>query len=128
MSESDLDKSPVSIKRAREASFGEEVAAKVDPKDQVKIVSDLQEQHLKDGEIWYLVSKAWYTRWKQYCARLSSPQPEARIIGEQTNPGPINNSTILKDGKLTEDLVYNESESNNVYAVPIPAWNLLVEW
>lgn len=140
MSDSDVDKSPVSSKRAREASFGEEEegeqlspqvnnTSKVDPKDQPGVISQLQEQHVKEGETWYLLSRVWYTRWKQYCARLSSPQPGARTIGEQTNPGPINNTFIVDEHyQLAEDLVVEESEQNCVYAVPLPAWNLLVEW
>lgn len=143
MSDSDVDKSPVSSKRARESSFGEEeeplppqevvvvvtAVTKVDPKDQPGVISQLQQEHVKEGETWYLLSRVWYTRWKQYCARLSSPQPSARTIGEQTNPGPINNTSILDEQyRLAEDLVVDESEQNCVYAVPLPAWNLLVEW
>lgn len=127
MSDSDLEKSPVSTKRAREASFGEEGgddATIIDAKDQVKMITQLQEQYLKDGETWCLLSKAWYNRWKQYCSRLNSLQPDARKLGEQTNPGPIDNSSLYKNGKLAEDLVYNTT----VFGVPLSAWNELVEW
>ncbi|KAI8372393.1 hypothetical protein BD560DRAFT_394819 [Blakeslea trispora] len=124
MSDNELEKSSISVKRAREASFGEEETVKVEPKDQLKIISDLQEQHLQDGEVWCLISKAWYTRWKQYCSRLSSPQQEARRIGERTSPGPINNKSILTNGNLEKNLELEQT----VFAVPDSAWSLLVEW
>ncbi|KAI8098310.1 uncharacterized protein B0P05DRAFT_601403 [Gilbertella persicaria] len=124
MSDSELDKSSISVKRAREASFGEEETVKVEPKDQLKMVAQLQEQYFQDGELWCLVSKAWYTRWKLYCSRLNSPQQESRNLGERTHPGPVNNKTLLQDGKLIKDL---ELETD-VYAVPEQAWELLVEW
>jgi hypothetical protein len=125
MSDSELDKSPISTKRAREASIGEEEqVSTVDPKDQLKIVTQLQEQHLQDNEPWCLVSKIWYTRWKQYCSRLSSPQQEVRNIGQQSHPGAIDNSFILSNGQLAEDLKLEET----VYAIPESAWNELVEW
>jgi ubiquitin carboxyl-terminal hydrolase 4/11 len=126
MSDSELDKSPISTKRAREASIGEEEQATTvtDPKDQLKIVTQLQEQHLKDNETWCLVSKTWYTRWKQYCSRLNSPAPEVRNLGQQSPPGPINNISILSNGKLAEDLVLDDT----VYAVPESAWDELISW
>jgi ubiquitin carboxyl-terminal hydrolase 4/11/15 len=133
MSDSDLEKSPVSVKRARESSFDSNGAEQTspppivatDPKDQVQMITDLQGQFLQDGSVAYLISKQWFTRWKQYCSRLSSSQQDARKIGEQTNPGPINNKSILTpEGKLIKDLVYNES----VFAIPIQAWEKLVEW
>lgn len=122
MSDSELDKSPISAKRAREASIGEEET--VDPKDQLKIVTRLQEQYLEDNELWCLISKAWYTRWKQYCSRLGSPQQEVRIIAQQSHPGPINNKFILTNGELAEDLIFEDT----VYGVPETAWNELLEW
>ncbi|KAI7894646.1 uncharacterized protein EV154DRAFT_599977 [Mucor mucedo] len=127
MSDSDIAKSPVSTKRAREASFGEDGdndATIIDAKDQVKMIAQLQEQYLKDGETWCLLSKVWYNRWKQYCSRLNSPQPDARKLGGQTNPGPIDNISLYKNGRLAEDLVYNTT----VFGVPLCAWNELVEW
>ncbi|KAI7902187.1 uncharacterized protein BX663DRAFT_455790 [Cokeromyces recurvatus] len=125
MSDSEPDKYPVATKRAREASIGgDEEHIKVDPKDQLKVISQLREENFMEGENWCLISKAWYHRWKQYCARLSSPQQEARNIAERSPPGPINNSSILKDGKLIEDLTIEET----VFAVPESAWEKLVSW
>lgn len=126
MSDYEFDSSVIATKRVREASFSDEESPidKMDPKDQVSYITQLQEQHLINGESWCLVSKAWYTRWKQYCSRLSSPQPEARSLGERTPPGPIDNRSIMKNGKLTEDLEIED----DVYAVPEVAWDKLVEW
>lgn len=144
MSDSDLEKSPVSVKRAREDSFASEepeeqvqlppqqaavsaesVEETVDPTDQPQMITNLQDEHFQQGAIIHLISSKWLTRWKEYCARMSSAQAEARKIGEQTNPGPINNHVILNSqGGLAEDLVYGE----NVYAVPFQAWQKLVKW
>ncbi|CEI91625.1 Putative Ubiquitin carboxyl-terminal hydrolase [Rhizopus microsporus] len=128
MSDNETDKSPISTKRARESSMEEDVeerASKIDPKDQVKIITQLQQEHLSEGQTWYLISKNWFTRWRQYCSRLSSPQHDARKIGEQTNPGPINNQSILQaNGKLVEGLKLNDT----VFAVPEEAWKDLTEW
>ncbi|KAG2236115.1 hypothetical protein INT48_006131 [Thamnidium elegans] len=124
MSDSDVEKSPVSTKRAREASFEDQATEQVplDPQDQTKLISQLQEQQLKDGESWCLISKAWYDSWTKYCARMSNP--DTRSIGEKTHPGPIRNQSLYKNGQIAEDLVYNQ----NVYAVPMSAWNQLVKW
>ncbi|KAL7323542.1 hypothetical protein PS15p_211424 [Mucor circinelloides] len=123
MPDSEMDKSPVSTKRARESSVNEE-PLQVDPEEQVKLIKQLQEQNLQDGTTWCLISKVWYNRWKQYCARMSSTQSEARLIGERSPPGPIDNRSILDNGKLAEDLELDE----DVFAVPEVAWNELVAW
>lgn len=119
-----MDKSPVSTKRARESSVNEEEALPVDPKDQISLIKQLQEQHLQDGATWCLISKAWYTRWEKYCSRMSSAHPQVRLIGEGAPPGPIDNRSILVNGRLTEDLVLDQ----DVYTVPEEAWTELVAW
>ncbi|GAN07744.1 ubiquitin carboxyl-terminal hydrolase 4 isoform X2 [Mucor ambiguus] len=125
MSDSERDKSPVSTKRARESSTNEEqISEQVDPKEQVDLIKQLQEQHLQDGTTWCLISKAWFNRWQKYCARMSSAQPEVRLIGEGAPPGPIDNRTILQNGRLAEDLELDE----DVFAVPEQAWTELVAW
>ncbi|KAG1440961.1 hypothetical protein G6F56_011697 [Rhizopus delemar] len=128
MSDNEIDKSPISTKRARESSIEEDEEVrvlKIDPKDQVKIITQLQQDQLVEGLTWYLISKAWFTRWKQYCSRLSSPQPISRKLGEQTIPGPINNQSILQeDGHLEDSLVLDDT----VYAVPEEAWKNLADW
>jgi hypothetical protein len=125
MSDSEMDKSPISTKRARESSINEERQEdQTDPKDQVKIIKQLQEQNLQDGKTWCLISEAWYIRWTKYCARMSSIEPGIRHIGENSPPGPIDNRTILKNGKLAEDLKLEK----DVFAVPEVAWTELVSW
>ncbi|KAI9267871.1 hypothetical protein BY458DRAFT_437110 [Sporodiniella umbellata] len=127
MSDSEIEKSPISTKRARESSIEEDEihVLKTDPKDQTKLVTQLQQDLLQEGQTWCLISKAWFTRWKQYCSRLSSPQQNSRKLGEQTVPGPINNLSILKEnGDLENSLVMDET----VYAVPEKAWETLVGW
>ncbi|KAI9481305.1 MAG: hypothetical protein EXX96DRAFT_210288 [Benjaminiella poitrasii] len=125
MSDSELDKYPVATKRAREASIGgEDEDAKIDPKDQQQVISQLQEENLLEGESWCLISKAWHNRWKQYCARLNSSQQEIKNIAEKSPPGPIDNRYILENNKLKENLGIDET----VFAVPEVAWNKLVEW
>ncbi|KAK4516826.1 Ribosomal_L14e domain-containing protein [Mucor velutinosus] len=126
MSDSEMDRSPVLTKRARESSVNEEqlLPQQVDPKEQVSLIKQLQEQHLQDGTTWCLISKAWYNRWHQYCARMSSTQPEVRLIGQGSPPGPIDNRTILQNGRLAEDLELDE----DVFAVPEEAWIELVAW
>ncbi|KAI8639912.1 hypothetical protein BD408DRAFT_391413 [Parasitella parasitica] len=125
MSDSDMEKSPVSTKRARESSFNEDQPGEpTDPKDQVKTIQHLQEQNLQDGQTWCLVSEAWYKRWTQYCSRMSSDQAAVRSIGEKTPPGPVDNRSILKNGRLAEDLELEK----DVFAVPDVAWTELVAW
>ncbi|KAI8973178.1 hypothetical protein BDF20DRAFT_945371 [Mycotypha africana] len=141
MSDSELDKTPIATKRARESSVGEEIEqcmvekieqhssanseVLVEPKDHVYIVTELQKQHLNDGELWCLISKDWWNRWTKYCARLNSPSSSARRLGESTPPGPIDNRPILNDNNdLKEGLTYMA----NVTAVPEQAWNRLVSW
>ncbi len=80
MSDSEVDRSSISIKRARESSIEEEEvgrALKIDPKDQVNIITQLQKDHFSEGQTWCLISKNWFTRWKQYCSRLGSPEQDA---------------------------------------------------
>lgn len=120
MSDSDLEKSPVSSKRAREASYEDQ--HKLDPTDQKKRIEELQEQTFKQGEQWCLIAKPWFDRWIKYCGRMGNP--ETKTLAEGTSPGPIRNHSLFKDNHFTEDLIVNE----NVFAVPMSAWNELVEW
>ncbi|KAI8889866.1 cysteine proteinase [Backusella circina FSU 941] len=125
MSDVEPDKNPVANKRARDSSLEEdERASKIDPKDQVKIIEQNQLDGQEAGTFWYLIHKNWYIRWKQYCSRLSSHQPEIVNIAKQSSPGPISNAPLLKDGKLIPNLELEE----NVFAVPEKGWENLVEW
>jgi hypothetical protein len=126
MSDAETDKNPVASKRARDSSLEDEPerASKIDPKDQVKIIEQNHLDGQEEGTYWYLIHKAWYMRWKQYCSRISSSQQDIVNIAKQSPPGPINNAPLLKDGKLIPDLEVGES----VFAVPEKGWENLVEW
>ena len=99
--------------------------AEMDRNDQLNIIKQLQSDHFKEGEVWYLISAVWYHQWQQYCSSSRYGHIEVTDIDNETNPGPIDNSSIIyNENTLMSDLELN----NQVMAVPAQAWNYLTEW
>ncbi|XP_067683903.1 ubiquitin carboxyl-terminal hydrolase 15-like isoform X3 [Haliotis asinina] len=86
-------------------------------------ISNLLKLSLKKGETWYLVDIKWFKQWKKFVGYDS--WDSCSVGDESTNPGPIDNSALLKDnGQLKEHLV----DDLDYTLFPAEAWNKLLSW
>lgn len=105
------------------------------PFEQLLAVRKAKENTLEEGDIWYIVSESWYTRWENYC--LSRPNKleddESDSQKATTSPGPIDNTDITDinphpgqayDLTLSNPVV----EGSTIEFVPKEAYELLVQW
>lgn len=84
-------------------------------------ISSLKFTAMKDGDIWYLISLAWYEKWRAACNPASKTQ--GREADEQL--GPVDNSDIVDpDGELIPAL----SDGNRVTSVSQRVMELFIEW
>ncbi|XP_070193299.1 ubiquitin carboxyl-terminal hydrolase 15-like isoform X2 [Littorina saxatilis] len=94
-------------------------------------ITNLIKTALKKGDAWFLVDIRWFKQWKKYVGYDSWDTLNA---GDETyNPGPIDNSALLKETtgdstnsspQLKEHLV----DELDYVLVPAEAWNKLVAW
>ncbi|KAI8082722.1 uncharacterized protein BX664DRAFT_338921 [Halteromyces radiatus] len=96
------------------------------PTEQIDYLETLKNSTMKEGDTWYLVANSWMSRWKQYCKRMASPMVNTQLLGSQTAPGPVDNSSVLNSNKnqLLPDLV----EGEDYTCVPELAWLSLEKW
>ena len=77
---------------------------------------------LQDRDFWYLINITWYKQWKRYVGYDNWDMSNA---GEEViNPGPIDNTSLLDQGKLRRDLV----DEIDYKLVPEEAWRKLLSW
>lgn len=108
----------------RDASTTSEISD-LPPAEQIDHIEKLKDSTLVDGDIWYLVANAWISRWKQYCKRMSSSMANTQLLGSQTSPGPVDNSSILNDrAQLLPHLV----DEQDLICVPELAWLSFEKW
>ena len=75
-------------------------AEALSPAQQKSKIDSLCLQHtLVVGDKWYLVSCTWMRAFKRYCD--SYEEEHSNSVFKGTHPGPINNSDILYDGKMS---------------------------
>ncbi|XP_010455453.1 PREDICTED: ubiquitin carboxyl-terminal hydrolase 10 [Camelina sativa] len=70
------------------------------PEEEKRIVSELtteSENHLKEGNLYFVISKRWNTSWQKYVDQSSGESLEA------SRPGPIDNSDIIESEGDTND-------------------------
>lgn len=101
------------------------------PFEQLLTVRELKAQSLEEGDIWYGVSKAWYTQWEDYC--LNRPDKSSVYVKKSTGPGPIDNSDITEinphPGRAYDlSLEHPVVEGDTLEFVPKEAYDLLVRW
>ncbi|XP_053360263.1 ubiquitin carboxyl-terminal hydrolase 11 [Clarias gariepinus] len=84
-----------------------------------EIESLIQEQELRLGDCWYLVSRRWFGLWSEYVKSGDQNSPSF--------PGKINNVDLFEDldsYRLKERLVEHE----DFILVPAEAWRKLLSW
>ncbi|KAG8658980.1 ubiquitin carboxyl-terminal hydrolase 9 isoform X2 [Manihot esculenta] len=116
------------------------------PQEEKQIVKGLMgeaELHLKEGNLYYVVSARWFTKWERYVGQgsddpvvdmqSSDSQDLVDLPGRITDrPGPINNSDIVENGSDGEndDLELSRTllEGRDYVLVPQKVWEKLVQW
>ncbi|GKV04041.1 hypothetical protein SLEP1_g16256 [Rubroshorea leprosula] len=109
------------------------------PNDERHIVQDLKnksELHLKEGNLYYLISTRWFRKWEKYVG-IDTGELDAQrldvVPSEATDrPGPIDNSDIIESGsgsggnelQLRRMLV----EGQDYVLGPQDVWEKLYEW
>ncbi|GLG93575.1 Ubiquitin carboxyl-terminal hydrolase 32 [Gryllus bimaculatus] len=78
---------------------------------------------LVSNETWYLVHSDWFKSFKSYI-RLDKNWDDGH---EHEHPGPIDNSSLYKDGDATDIRDHLVEEVDYVF-VPEELWHLLVKW
>ncbi|OQR71698.1 ubiquitin carboxyl-terminal hydrolase 4-like, partial [Tropilaelaps mercedesae] len=90
------------------------------------LVAKLQKKPMVQGDRWYLLEHKWFKQWKKY---VGYDTWEMSTVGAPTaNPGPIDNSSLLKEGNDPEDLREHLIEELDYALMPEEAWDKLVEW
>ncbi|KAI9024965.1 hypothetical protein CLU79DRAFT_718102 [Phycomyces nitens] len=121
--------SPTSFKRAREASICSEPEDSImqddslPPNEQFEYITKLQQKPLETNDTCYIISNHWYKRWEAYCTRMSSSSSATRKLGEQSQPGKIDNTKITSNGELRPLL-----ESDDYVILTEKAWDSLSIW
>ncbi|CAF2125121.1 unnamed protein product [Brassica napus] len=97
------------------------------PEEERRIVSELtteSEDNLKEGNLYFVISKRWYARWEKYVE-----QPTTNGC-ESPRPGPIENSDIIENTTSSDDPQLRRLlvEGEHYVLVPQQVWNRLAEW
>ncbi|KAK6646162.1 hypothetical protein PHAVU_L004601 [Phaseolus vulgaris] len=116
------------------------------PEEENRIVSELvkeSELNLKEGNLYYVVSNRWFSRWQSYvgpCVGMLSidKQSSDGPLTNMTNtkiadrPGPIDNSDIISKGNNFDsnslDICRMLGEGTDYVLVPEKVWERLLEW
>ncbi|CAH8337343.1 unnamed protein product [Eruca vesicaria subsp. sativa] len=97
-----------------------------------RIVTELiseAEDHLKEGNLYFVISNRWYTSW-QRCVGLLTEELSSRVPLDVTRPGPIDNHDIIDTQSDATDPQLSRmlEEGVNYVLVPDQVWKKLVEW
>lgn len=109
------------------------------PEEERRIVEDLKqesEKHLKQGNLYFVVSTRWFRRWERYVGIESGELDGQDFSVAQSNdigrPGPIENSDIIisESGSEGNELQIDRNlvEGQNYFLVPQEVWDKLYEW
>ena len=85
-------------------------------------IHSLMYRLLQDGEYWYLIHIEWFRRWKRYVGYDKWNTSNAGLV--LCKPGPIDNTSLLDEGKLRRDQV----DELDYTLVPEEAWCKLLSW
>ncbi|CAH8518181.1 unnamed protein product [Schistosoma rodhaini] len=74
------------------------------------------------GDLWYILSLNWWTKWEEFVDSVS----KSGIVDETSEeyPGKVDNSDILYDGKLKENLLLE----SDITLIPRNVWKLFVDF
>nr|CAH8842380.1 unnamed protein product [Trichobilharzia regenti] len=83
-------------------------------------IDELMNMEMVKGDIWYILSISWWTKWEGFVDLVS----KGGVVDETSEeyPGSVNNSDILCGGKLKENLLLE----NDITLIPEDAWKLFV--
>lgn len=116
------------------------------PEEENRIVSELiqeSELNLKEGQLFYVISNRWFSRWQRYagpCVGIlstdnqSSDGQHANTIHSEIGdrPGQIDNSDIISNGNNCDgnnfDIHRMLEEGKDYVLVPQKVWERLLEW
>ncbi|KAG7552658.1 Peptidase C19 ubiquitin carboxyl-terminal hydrolase [Arabidopsis thaliana x Arabidopsis arenosa] len=102
------------------------------PEEEKRIVSELvteSEDNLKEGNLYFVISKRWYASWQKYVEQSKDECLSGESL-EASRPGAIDNHDIIEsesddnDPQLRRLLV----EGVDYVLVPQEVWKRLVEW
>lgn len=103
------------------------------PEEEKRTVLELMnksELNLKEGNLYFVISNRWYSRWQRYvgdCAGMLSTDQQS-----SDRPGPIDNSDIISNGSNCDgnDLDIDRTLVENTHYVLVPqeVWERLLEW
>uniref|UniRef100_A0A2P2KY21 Ubiquitin carboxyl-terminal hydrolase n=1 Tax=Rhizophora mucronata TaxID=61149 RepID=A0A2P2KY21_RHIMU len=105
------------------------------PYDQKKIVKHLMDDadlRLKEGNLYYVVSTRWFSRWEKYVDE-DSQSFDGVASSMADAPGPVDNSDIVIEngtGTVADDLelIPNLLEGKDYVLLPQKVWEKLVQW
>jgi ubiquitin carboxyl-terminal hydrolase 4/11/15 len=91
------------------------------PAEKLALVEEGKQQRMEIGETWFLVSRAWWKRWRKAC---TGEEDKEGAVTEQ-ELGPVDNSTLIDaDRSLKQSLV----EGEDVEYVPQHVWRSFTIW
>ncbi|XP_018492840.2 putative ubiquitin carboxyl-terminal hydrolase 11 [Raphanus sativus] len=95
-----------------------------------RIVTELiseAEDHLKEGNLYFVISNRWYTSWQICVGQLTQ---ESSSSGDVTRPGPIDNHDIIDTQSDASDPQLRRmlEEGVDYVLVPEQVWKKLFEW
>ena len=93
----------------------------VPPRQKWDQICSLKFTAMRDGDIWYLISHVWHSKWKAAC----SPASKTHGRGADEQLGPVDNSDIVD---VNGELIPALSDGNRVTSVSRTAMELLTQW
>ncbi|XP_076078231.1 ubiquitin carboxyl-terminal hydrolase 15-like isoform X1 [Mytilus galloprovincialis] len=85
-------------------------------------LKELLKKPLKRDDKWFLLDTKWFKQWKKYVGYESW---DAFNVGQsEANPGPVDNSPLVEEGKLKEHLI----DELDYQLVPEEAWGKIMSW
>ncbi|CAL8091336.1 unnamed protein product [Calicophoron daubneyi] len=83
------------------------------------------EKYLKgpvEGRAWYVIDLQWWNKWSRF---IDAVTQEGNVeVAEEDYPGEVDNTNLLKDGKLRPNLLKEE----DLTLIPEDVWKLFVEY
>ncbi|XP_071703155.1 ubiquitin carboxyl-terminal hydrolase 9-like [Rutidosis leptorrhynchoides] len=114
------------------------------PEEEKRIVKELTEfadSSLKEGNLYYVISNRWFTKWQKYVGEetgefmfneISTDKQPTQLSKAAESPGPIDNTDIITDdgGSDVKDLQLHRTliEGSDYVLVPQGVWEKLHGW
>ncbi|KAJ4847032.1 hypothetical protein Tsubulata_018065 [Turnera subulata] len=99
----------------------------------VKYLTDDAERDLREGNLYYVVSARWFSRWESFVGREErQTEPCDSGDGEVERPGPIDNSDIIQTAISSSEgepeLAMDLLEGRDYVLLPHQVWEKLFQW